>query len=312
MLNENLLRAVVSHSRDGITISDNAKPDNPLMWVNEAFERMTGYPAAEILGKNCRFLQGTDRSQEGVNTVRSAILNAQPCLVTLRNYRKSGTMFWNELSLSPIRNEEGIVTHFLGIQKDVTAQVILSQAIQDENIQLKSSKLMFEHLINIDSLTGLHNRRYLDDQVAIQWKIAMRQGTVLTAFIIDIDYFKEFNDVYGHFRGDEVLKTVALALKSLFQREADVVARYGGEEFVILAIGMDEEQAANYSRKLVHKIEALGITHTGSPIGRVTISLGYHQVIPNPSTNSSQFFEQADQALYKAKGLGRNTAVKFG
>lgn len=121
MINREILLAAVMDSRDGITISDSSLPDNPLVFVNPAFERMTGYLLEDIEGKNCRFLQGNDKKQEDkLNIIRDAINQKKPCLVTLRNYRKDGSMFWNELSMSPIFDAQDNLIHYLSIQKDVT------------------------------------------------------------------------------------------------------------------------------------------------------------------------------------------------
>jgi PAS domain S-box-containing protein len=121
VINREILLAAVMDSRDGITISDSSLPDNPLVFVNPAFERMTGYLLEDIEGKNCRFLQGNDKKQEDkLNIIRDAINQKKPCLVTLRNYRKDGSMFWNELSMSPIFDAQDNLIHYLSIQKDVT------------------------------------------------------------------------------------------------------------------------------------------------------------------------------------------------
>lgn len=312
ILSHSLLKKAVTSSRDGITISDNTRPDNPLVWVNEAFERLTGYASQEVIGRNCRFLQGEDFSQPSLSTVKAAVLSSNSCLVTLRNYRKDGSMFWNELSLSPIRNSAGIVTHFIGIQKDVTAQITLNQTLQHENQQLKSSKAALEYLVHVDALTGLHNRRYLEEQLLIQWKIATRHKIQLTVFMIDIDNFKGYNDIYGHLMGDEVIKAVSAELNSCFGRGADFVARYGGEEFLILAVGMNQKGAKSCSEMLVQKVEALKIPHSGSPVGTVTISVGYSQLVPHLNIAPAHLIQQADQALYQAKDLGKNTAIKYG
>ena len=128
-----LLKAAVMDSRDGITISDFTKPDNPLIFINPAFEAMTGHSMEDVIHQNCRYLQGDDRDQPGREIIRHAINNMQPCVVTLRNYRKDGSMFWNELSLSPIVGSEGLATHYLGVQKDVTSRILLEEEIQSEN-----------------------------------------------------------------------------------------------------------------------------------------------------------------------------------
>ncbi len=115
-----LLEATAAANIDGVTISDARKPDYPLVYVNPGFERMTGYRAEEILGHNCRFLQGDDRDEAVLDEIREALQNEQPCRVTLRNYRKDGTLFWNELTIYPLRDEAGLLTHYVGIQRDVT------------------------------------------------------------------------------------------------------------------------------------------------------------------------------------------------
>ena len=134
MIDLNVLKAAVMNSRDGITISDPTLPDNPLIFVNSAFERMTGYSLEEIIGKNCRYLQGDDKDQEDQLTIiRETIKKQQTCLVTLRNYRKDGSMFWNELSMSPIFDNQGKLIHYLGIQKDVTRLKIQSKELNETN-----------------------------------------------------------------------------------------------------------------------------------------------------------------------------------
>ena len=113
MLNPAIFMQAIMHSKDGITISDANRHDNPLIFVNKAFEEFTGYSSEEVINRNCRFLQGSQRSQRNINVVREAIENANRCLVTLRNYRKDGSMFWNELSISPVLNMQGKLTHFI-------------------------------------------------------------------------------------------------------------------------------------------------------------------------------------------------------
>lgn len=122
-----LLKKAVDASNDGIVISEQEGDDNILIYVNKAFERLTGYSADEILYQDCRFLQAGDRDQPGLTNIRGAISKGNSSRVILRNYRKDGSLFWNELSISPIYNEDDQLTYYIGIQKDVTAQVELEQ-----------------------------------------------------------------------------------------------------------------------------------------------------------------------------------------
>ncbi|MAG44231.1 MAG: hypothetical protein CMH95_08090 [Oceanospirillaceae bacterium] len=142
-INLELLKKAVDASNDGIVIAEQEGDDNILIYVNKAFERLTGYTADEILYQDCRFLQTGDREQEGLQEVRTAIKEGRSTRVVLRNYHKDGTMFWNELSLSPIRNDQDQLTYYIGIQKDVTAQIeaeARARAAEEELAALKASK----------------------------------------------------------------------------------------------------------------------------------------------------------------------------
>lgn len=112
--------ALMATTDDCFTISDFQQPDCPLVYVNPGFEKVTGYSAEEVLGRNCRFLQGTDRYQPALDTLREALSKGRKCQVLLRNYRKDGTFFWNELHLYPLHDDKGDLTHFAGVQHDVT------------------------------------------------------------------------------------------------------------------------------------------------------------------------------------------------
>jgi PAS domain S-box-containing protein len=118
-----LLDRAVTASTNSIVITDPNQPDDPLVYVNPAFERTTGYPAEEALGRNCRFLQGEDHDQPALEELRTAIYEERHCTVVLRNYRKDGTLFWNELSVYPVRDEKGHMTNFVGVQNDVTERI---------------------------------------------------------------------------------------------------------------------------------------------------------------------------------------------
>ena len=126
-----LLDRAVTASTNSIVITDPNQPDDPLVYVNPAFERTTGYPAEEALGRNCRFLQGEDHDQPALEELRTAIYEERHCTVVLRNYRKDGTLFWNELSVYPVRGEEGHMTNFVGVQNDVTERVRAEEVLSE-------------------------------------------------------------------------------------------------------------------------------------------------------------------------------------
>ncbi|HDZ55981.1 MAG TPA: PAS domain-containing protein [Pseudomonas xinjiangensis] len=131
MINAKLLQLVVDASNDGIVVAEQEGDDNILIYVNKAFEHLTGYNTDDILYQDCRFLQMGDRDQPGLDVIRQAVTTGEPVRQTIRNYRKDGTLFWNELSITPVFNEADQLTYFIGIQKDVTEQVLALQKVEE-------------------------------------------------------------------------------------------------------------------------------------------------------------------------------------
>lgn len=170
---ELLLRdQAIASSSCGITIADARLPDMPLIYVNRAFEKITGYSIEETEGKNCRFLQGNDRDQEARHELRAAIDAGEPCTVILRNFKKDGTPFWNELNISPVQNAAGELTHFIGVQTDVTRRKDAEDALRESNKELENFAYVVSHdlkapLRGIGSVTSWlisdHGER-LDDE----------------------------------------------------------------------------------------------------------------------------------------------------
>ena len=128
----------IAASSNGIVITDPNQPDDPIIYVNPAFERMTGYSAQETLGRNCRFLQGTEREQPALEELRAALRDGHQCKVILRNYKKDGTLFWNELSISPVRDTEGKLVNFIGVQEDVTRRKRAEEELRQSEERFRS------------------------------------------------------------------------------------------------------------------------------------------------------------------------------
>lgn len=139
MINAQLMQMVINASNDGIVIAEKEGEDNILIYVNPAFEKLTGYRAEEILYQDCRFLQAGDRDQPPLKAIRETLQNGGSCREVLRNYRKDGTHFWNELSLSRVYNENDKQTYFIGVQKDVTVQVKTQQRVEQLEAQLAAA-----------------------------------------------------------------------------------------------------------------------------------------------------------------------------
>lgn len=130
LISPDLLERIVDASEDGIVVAEQEGDENILIYVNQGFERLTGYSADEILYQDCRFLQNDDREQPGLATIRQALAEHRPCREVLRNYRKDGTLFYNELSITPVFDEQDNLTYFIGVQKDVTERVEAQQALE--------------------------------------------------------------------------------------------------------------------------------------------------------------------------------------
>lgn len=148
MINAKLLQLVIDASNDGIVVAEQEGEDNILIYANPAFERLTGYACDDILYRDCRFLQGDDRAQPGLETIRQALRTRQPCRQVIRNYRKDGSAFWNELSITPVFNEGDQRIYFIGIQKDVTAQVETQQRVQALEAELAGLRAELARLAN--------------------------------------------------------------------------------------------------------------------------------------------------------------------
>lgn len=134
-----ILSQILDTCVNGITLSDPEQEDNPIIYANEAFELITGYNQDEIVGRNCRFLQGEDRDQEGIGKIREAIREQKPATVTLRNYRKDGSLFHNRFSIRPLFDRQGRLIYFLGIQYDITDQVEADEELARLNALLKQA-----------------------------------------------------------------------------------------------------------------------------------------------------------------------------
>lgn len=272
-----------------VLIVDISQPDMPLIYANNAFETVTGYSRAEILGKNCRFLQGDDTDQAELEKIRAAIAEKRPASALLRNYRKDGSMFLNELYIVPVEEPAtGEVRHFIGIQNDVT--------------QIKCYQEELERQANYDSLTGLANRNLLKERLQHAIMQCHRHEQPFTVAFIDIDNFKLINDSLGHSAGDQLLSQFGERLLSCV-RESDTVARLGGDEFVALLT--DQYEDSNHA--VMRRIQ----TELAKPFniqGReliVTSSIGLSSY-PTDGDDPEGLLANADVAMYRAKTHGRN------
>ena len=186
----------------------------------------------------------------------------------------------------------------------------LESKVQERTAALREANRRLTELTVTDALTGLSNRRHFDAALSEEWSRAARNGQTLAVFMFDVDFFKAYNDHYGHQAGDECLRNVARILKASARRAGDLVARYGGEEFVAIAVGVDLETAVDLAESMRQAVERLSMPHAVSPIGReVTISIGVAVAVPAVDSPAESLVRRADQALYRAKEAGRNRVV---
>jgi diguanylate cyclase (GGDEF)-like protein/PAS domain S-box-containing protein len=289
-----LWQRALESSVNAITITDATRKDFPYIYVNPAFERITGYSAEEVLGKNGRFLQNQDTEQPELEHIRRAVKEQRDGKALLRNYRKDGSLFWNELFISPVRSDAGEVTHYIGIQNDVT-----ERKQYEEQLAYQSAH---------DTLTRLPNRNLAQDRLAQGIIFAQRTNRQLALLLIDLDNFKVINDSLGHHVGDELLKIVAQRIEKCV-RGGDTVARLGGDDFAVILTDISQEEDISH---VTHKILAAIAEPAMVEPHRLTVtcSIGV-SLYPRDGADAATLLKNADAAMYRAKEQGRNSVQYY-
>lgn len=182
----------------------------------------------------------------------------------------------------------------------------LERTIEKRTHELAEANRQLEVLSNTDGLTCVGNRRFFDKMLSQEWDRAKRSATPLSLLFLDIDHFKNFNDLYGHLAGDACLHALADAMSQVVRRAGDLIARYGGEEFVILLPNMDIHGALEIARHVHQAVLSLEIPHSNTPLGIVSVSIGVASLLPSNQSSPVELLEKSDKALYCAKSAGRN------
>jgi diguanylate cyclase (GGDEF)-like protein/PAS domain S-box-containing protein len=284
-----LRNRAIESSINAILITNYSKPDNPIEYANPAFERITGYAPADAIGRNISFLFGQEQEQAGIEEIRAALRESRDGHAALRNFRRDGRLFWNELHVAPVRDETGGVSHFVWIMNDITESRHDAELLQRQATH--------------DPLTGLANRSLLRDRITQSIAQARRTGRRMAVLFLDLDRFKVVNDSFGHPTGDCLLKLVAERLCSLV-RESDTVARLGGDEFAILLANLARSEDAGVVAQKVLTALSLPLNAEGREL-HVSASIGV-SVYPEDGDSGEALLKNADAAMYRAKEVGHN------
>ena len=268
-------------------------------YVNPRFSQLTGYSAEEVLGKNPNILKSGKTSAETYHQLWDALAHGREFRGEFVNKKKNGELYYEAGLFSPIMDSQGVITHYLAILEDVTEQKQTEAEIQRLQTELHEQAVR-------DPLTGLYNRRFLNEALNSELARAMRENFPVSFIMIDIDRFKHLNDTFGHPAGDVVLKQLAAQILSQ-SRAFDIICRFGGEEFLAILPNITSEIAFQVAERWRRSFWENALSHENGKI-RTTISCGISE-FPLDGESVDELISVADQALYQAKEAGRNRVV---
>ena len=301
-------RRLLESSPEGVVLVDALNPAHPVVYANAGFESLTGYAAADLIGKNLRLLQGDDREQDARHRLREALIRGESCRVLLRNYRKDGTVFWNELTVMPMRDADGRVTHFAGHHRDAGERLRIDPKLSRDS--LSGTHQPTSVIIRDDRLTGLFTLPYLEELLRRDWGIAQREGRSIAVFAIDIDALDLYNATFGRAAGDSAIRRVAHCVNGCLRRSSDVTARIDGGSLMAFAPGISTEQALRVGQTMAERVRELRIHHPRSAVLRyVSISVGVGALVPSAKDEPAALIEKSQRHLKLAKQSGRNQAA---
>jgi diguanylate cyclase (GGDEF)-like protein/PAS domain S-box-containing protein len=293
-----LLRSVLDAAPEGISICE-ANPEQRVVYVNAAYTRLTGYEAAELVGQNLRLLQAGDSDQPALLVLRAALERGESCRVTLRNTRKDGVVFLNEMIIQPLRDAENTVTHFIGYHHDGSSL----QRTGDTGIRGLPA------WVREDRLTGLASRSYFEDVLKRDFALAQREPRELALLLFDVDQLAAYNETFDRTGGDACLRRVARVLGSSFRRGSDLIARWEGGGFMVLLAATGAERAIEYAQSVSQRIRDQQLHHPRSAARVVTVSTGVAVHSPKTGETPVAMINAAEAALKRAKAQGRNRAL---
>ncbi|MEZ2223154.1 PAS domain S-box protein [Rhizobium sp. RCC_161_2] len=274
-------------------------------YVSPACREILGYEPEELIGNKPINLAHPDERPQVMLTFQ-ALLNgsAERRSIINRFRHRDGHWIWVEAQLKAVKDPRtGTPSGIIGTLRDVSARKAIEDELHDANRRLQA-------LAEQDGLTGLSNRRFFDAALLRESRRACQDKVSLGLLMIDVDWFKAFNDCYGHPAGDECLKRIGATIQHIVNRPGDVAARYGGEEFAVLLPDTDEPTAAAIAELLRQAVLELSIEHRGSPNRIATVSIGAAAWTDGATTEPEKLVHHADRALYRAKEDGRNRVAR--
>lgn len=288
---------VTANSRDAIVISDfKGLPS----YVSPSMRILGGWSPEEIARQNPLELAHPDDLENIKEALRELHDSIDSTVIELRTRTRKGDYIWVECSMRVYRDPAtGKRAGILNLIRNIGERKRAEQELQAAYIAVESMAV-------VDALTGLANRRRFDEYLTKEWRREMRDGKSLSLLMLDADYFKSYNDAYGHVRGDGCLKQIAEACMDVVARPGDLVARYGGEEFAIILPETDNKGAMQVGNEICEALRNRRLKHEANPDGIVTISIGCATMTPERGRHSTDMVEIADKALYRAKHSGRN------
>lgn len=286
---------------NGVVITDRS---GTITWVNPAACVITGYSADELVGRHTRLLKSGRHDPAFYARLWETVLRGDPWSGTIVNRRKDGSEYQEEQTIAPVLDESGAITHFIAIKQDVTEQRRVQDELAARMTEIEGLNGQLREQAIRDPLTGLHNRRYLEDTMARDVSRAGRSGESFVIAVIDVDRFKLVNDVHGHAVGDRVLQRLADALLTNV-RTSDLVCRVGGEEFVAVMPNASMVGASRRAETWKSAFAACAVEGRDGAAVRCTISIGLAQY-QGPGDTFAECLKRADEALYAAKRAGRD------
>ncbi|HWR41497.1 MAG TPA: GGDEF domain-containing protein, partial [Patescibacteria group bacterium] len=275
--------------------------------LNKRTAQIHGEEKENLIGKNIYDLYPREQAHRYFQEDRQVIETGVSMLNIEEPQETPEGVIWHNVTKVPLKDDNGSIIGVVGIAMDITERKRAEEEIKTLVQQLETAKKNAEETAMTDSLTNLANRRYFDETLKLEFHRLQRSQEPLSLIMIDIDYFKKFNDRYGHIAGDNCLKEVALTIKGELKRSSDVAARYGGEEFVVILPNSSSQGAVGLAENIRKALEKRSIPHLDSLFSKhVTISLGVATITPSDLNTAELVLRMADAALYRAKETGRN------